>query len=224
MPRKREIIYPVFLECTQYCEDSFWETVFENLAYGKPPCGAYISKNYLCCSYKNKEFSYKIERKDSETLYTDIYKLLHKKMGVLSRRERDRQKLKFTKMEKSIHEGRQEWSNIKRKHIQDVLYERYVIEMKRKHNLTNKQTKYLLSALHISITFKTIARKDIIFEDENITSINGVEFLKNNGHTEIVFKNSICSKSKRPKKITHKKKTMEKNWEKFIKNQRKIKQ
>jgi hypothetical protein len=64
MPVKREIVYPVFLECCQYADDIFWENVFEDLAYGKPPYGTYISKGFLCCSFKNKEFSYKIERKD----------------------------------------------------------------------------------------------------------------------------------------------------------------
>ena len=73
---KRDIIYPVFLECCKYANDSFWENIFEDLAYGKTPYGTYINKNFLCCSYKNKEFSYKIERKDSYQLYNDIYNLL----------------------------------------------------------------------------------------------------------------------------------------------------
>ena len=73
---KKEIIYPVFLECCQFTIDSFWENIFEDLAYGKTPYGTYINKDFLCCSYKDKEFSYKIERKDSEKLYKDIYNLL----------------------------------------------------------------------------------------------------------------------------------------------------
>ena len=63
MPIKREIIYPIFLECCQFTDDKFWENVFEDLAYGKTPYGTYISKDFLCCSYKKKEFSYKIEKK-----------------------------------------------------------------------------------------------------------------------------------------------------------------
>ena len=63
MPIKREIVYPIFLECCQFTDDKFWENVFEDLAYGKTPYGTYISKDFLCCSYKKKEFSYKIEKK-----------------------------------------------------------------------------------------------------------------------------------------------------------------
>ena len=54
----------------------FWENIFENLIYGKVPYGSYISKNYICCNYKRKEFSYKIdETKDSKILYDEIYNL-----------------------------------------------------------------------------------------------------------------------------------------------------
>ena len=88
MPIKREIIYPIFLECCQFADNIFWETIFEDLAYGKAPSGTYISKDFLNCSYKNKEFSYKIERKDPEIIYNDIYKLLTEKLGILSQKEK----------------------------------------------------------------------------------------------------------------------------------------
>ena len=89
MPVKREIIYPIFLECCQFADDIFWETIFEDLAYGRAPSGTYISKDFLNCSYKNKEFSYKIERKDPENIYNDIYKLLTEKLGILSQKEKN---------------------------------------------------------------------------------------------------------------------------------------
>ena len=88
MPIKKEIVYPVFLECCEFATDSFWDNVFEDLAYGKTPYGTYINKNFLCCSYKNKEFSYKIERKEPIELYTDIYDLLTKKLGIMSHKEK----------------------------------------------------------------------------------------------------------------------------------------
>ena len=57
-----ELIYPIFLEVCKYAdEDIFWKYVFEDLAYGRSPYGTYITKNFMCCNYKGKEFSYKIE-------------------------------------------------------------------------------------------------------------------------------------------------------------------
>lgn len=95
MPIKKEIVYPIFLECCQYTNDIFWENIFEDLAYGKTPYGTYISKDFLCCNYKDKEFSYKIEKKNSEQLYEDIYLLLAKKLGLLSQRDKLKKKNRF---------------------------------------------------------------------------------------------------------------------------------
>ena len=66
MTIKKEIIYPIFLECCQYTTDIFWENVFEDLSYGKTPYGTYITKDFLCCNYKEKEFSYKIEKNNQK--------------------------------------------------------------------------------------------------------------------------------------------------------------
>ena len=40
--------------------------IFEDLAYGKTPYGAYFNKDFLCCSFKGKEFSYKLDFKKSK--------------------------------------------------------------------------------------------------------------------------------------------------------------
>ena len=79
MPIKKDIVYPIFIECLQFTEDIFWENIFEDLAYGKTPYGTYISKDFLCCKYKKKDFSYKIERKDPKILYEEVYNLLANK-------------------------------------------------------------------------------------------------------------------------------------------------
>lgn len=166
MPKKHEIIYPVFLECCQYAEDTFWESIFEDLAYSRTPYGTYISKGFLACSYKGKEFSYKIERKDPEILYNDIIKLLTEKLGILSQKEKIKKRLVFDQFEKSIKQSRQEWASIRKKNVKDTLYEKYVIEMKRKHSLSIKQCKYLLSMIMISIMFKSITSKDIEYKGD----------------------------------------------------------
>jgi len=179
MPFKKEIIYPIFLECCQYADDSFWENIFEELAYGKCPYGTYISKNFICCGYKNKEFSYKIERKDPKVLYDDLYKLFTDKLGILSLKEKVQKKLVFSELEKNIKDSRQEWNNIRKKNIKDIMYEKFVIDMKNKYYLSTKQSKNLLGIIMISILFKTISSKDIVYKDDKIVSINGIEFEKN---------------------------------------------
>ena len=220
MPIKKEIIYPVFFECCQYTKDSFWANVFEDLAYGKPPYGTYINKNFLCCSYKNKEFSYKIERKNPQDLYNDIYKLLTKKLEILSNKEKLKKRLDFYKTESKIKEIRQDWANIRKKNIKDLLIERYVTDMKNKYSLTIKQSKYLLSIIFVAIIFKVINNKDIKYSDGKIQHIDGIEFNKK----KIIIKADIYNidVSLSPEIFTEKK-VMSDNWEKYLSILRKYK-
>ena len=220
MVLKKEIIYPVFLECCKHADDSFWENIFEDLAYGKTPYGTYINKNFLCCSYKNKEFSYRIERKDSGELYNDIYNLLTNKLGVLSNKEKLKKRDDFNSTENRIKECRQEWSDIRKKNIKDLLVERYVVDMKNKYSLTIKQSKYLLSILFIAIVFKVITSEDIEYSDSKIQNINGIEFTKK----KIIIKRNIYDISiDLSPECTDNKKVMMENWEKYLNTLRKQK-
>lgn len=215
---KKEIIYPVFLECCEFVTDTFWDNIFEDLAYGKTPYGTYINKNFLCCSYKNKEFSYKIERKNPKELYEDIYNLLTKKLGILSHKEKIKKRVDFHETESRIKECRQEWANIRKKNIKDLLVERYVIDMKNKHSLTIKQAKYLLSVIFIAIVFKVITSKDIEYDNGKIQNIDGIEFTKK----KIIIKRNIydIDVSFSPEIFTDKKE-MSDNWEKYLTTLRK---
>ena len=82
---KNDLIYPIFLDCCLFTDNDFWKYILEDLAYGRSPYGTYIKKDFLCCNYKNKEFSYKInQKKEPEVIYNEIHDLLYNKLGLLS--------------------------------------------------------------------------------------------------------------------------------------------
>ena len=213
MPIRNEIIYPIFFECCEFSPNNFWKNIFEDLAYGKTPYGTYINKDFLCCSYKGKEFIYKIERKDPYVIYNDIYKLLKNKMGVLSNKEKINKRNNFYKTESKIKENRLEWSKIRKKNIKDLLLELYVVEMKKKYNLSIKQTKNLNSIVFIGLTFKIITPKDIIYEDFKIKKIKGIEFANKKIIIKInIYKNKLGISNE----IQDKKTCMADNWNKYL--------
>ena len=216
---KKEIIYPIFLECCQHADDIFWENIFEDLAYGKAPYGTYISKDFLCCGYKKKEFSYKIEKKNVETIYREVYTLLTKKLGLLSQREKVKKKKVFTDLEDSLSNTRKKWVDIKKKNMKELLIELYVTRMKTKHQLSIKQAKYLISIILIAIVFKVITATNIDYSDGRINSIEGIDFIKK----QMIIKHDLYSLEVNfAPHIFVDKKTMSDNWEKFLENLRKI--
>jgi hypothetical protein len=213
MPIKKEIIYPIFLQCCQYTNDVFWENVFEDLAYAKTPYGTYINKDFLCCNYKDKEFSYKIEKKDPKQLYEDVYDLLARKFGLLSQRDKLKKKIDFYNIEEEIKEGRKNWSSIKKKNIKDLLIENYVIDMKNKFCLSLKQARYLLSIIFISMVFKVITIKDIHYSNGKIENIEGIQIKKK----EIILERDIYNiESEFNNCILIESNLMSDNWEKYL--------
>jgi hypothetical protein len=219
MTIKKEILYPIFLECIEYTSDTFWENVFEDLAYGKTPYGTYLNKSFLCCNYKNKEFSYKIERKDPKVLYDDVYNLLAKKLCLLSVRDKLNKKIDFNNIEEEIKQTRESWVNIRKKNIKDLLIENFVINMKTKYSLTVKQSRKLMSDIFIAMIFKVITVKDINYKDGSIISIDGISF----NEKEYNFDKDIYDVENEYRKcILVDKTVISENWDKYLSNLQKI--
>jgi hypothetical protein len=176
---KKDIIYPIFIECLNFCENKFWLSIFEDLAYGKSPHGTFIHKNFFCCNYKGKEFSYKIEEIEPKNIYSDIFNLLTKKLKILSEEDRKNQILDFIKIENELNEQKYDkWSSIKKKSTKDSLIENFIIEKKKCFDLNDKHTKILQKQINLGIIFKTISHKDIILKDGRIEKINDLDFFK----------------------------------------------
>lgn len=218
MPIKKDIVYPIFLECLEYTSDKFWENIFEDLAYAKTPYGTYISKDFLCCKYKKKEFTYKIVRKDPKILYEEIYNLLKNKLGLISGDERLKKKKQVIEIENKINIKHKDWKDIKKKNIKESLIELYVVKMKIKYSLTLQQARYLLSIIYIAIVFKVISTKDIEYEDGIIININGISFLKK----QIVLERELYNlEINFSPEIVLDKTTMQDSWEKYLKELKK---
>mgnify|MGYP001479754302 CR=1 FL=1 len=217
---RKEIIHPIFTQCRKFCDDNFWANIFEDLAYGKTPYGSYISKNFLCCNFKKKDFAYKIDpTKNPEQMYKEIFFLFTNKLGIISNEEKLKQKQMFINMEKDLKDSRKNWNNIKKKNIKELLIELYVIRIKKKFNLSNIQAKYLLSLFYMGIIFKMITSKDIIYQNGQIQHINGIDFVRQQILIGKDFYN--LEKDCSPNIILYEKNLMKDNWDKYIKDMRK---
>jgi hypothetical protein len=218
MMPKKEIVYPIFLECCQYAIDTFWENVFEDLAYGKMPYGTFISNDFLCCSYRKKDFSYKIERKNAKQVHDEVYNLLVNKLGLVSPQERVKQKKAFKEYENTIRYSRNTWSSIRKKSIKELLIELFVTRMKNKYSLSLKESRHLLSVIFMAMVFKVITSDDIQYEKGSIQSINGIEFSK--GKVKINRDLYDLNVNVTPSLVLEKKR-MSDNWTKYLKELKK---
>ena len=212
---KNDLIYPIFIECCQYTTDPYWVSIFGDLAYGRTPYGVYISKGFLCCNYKTKGFSYKIEKKDPDVMFKEVYGLLTTKMGLHSFAEKEDQKVLFYG---SINVDKQNWGNIRKKHTKEILIEKFILEMKNKHNINLNDARKLFSLVCIALLFKTILTTDVVYNAGRISSIDGIKFTENNVEVERdIFQHEI--KYVIPELIESN--LMLNNWVKYLKELRK---
>jgi hypothetical protein len=211
-----ELQYPVFLNASQYAGDTFWKYIFEDLAYGRTPYGTYITKDFICCNYKGKEFSYKIDTtKTGEQLYNELYSILFNKFGLLSMEDKQVLRSKFEKTRDSTSLiNSTSWAGIKKKNIKQLMIENFVITAKKKYVLSQSHTKKLLSYIIIGLIFKTIENDDIDFCDGKIVTIKGFEFEKNNfvkPTNLFVFDSNTAQSANSKKKLSD-------MWEKYLVN------
>lgn len=184
---RRDILYPIFLECCSYTEDDFWKYIFEDLAYGICPYNTYISKGSIQSNIKGHEFSYKINNDTNpEKVYTDVIRLFNKKLDLGSKEDNIKKRLKFDKMrENNKVDG---WCNVKKKSVKSYAIENYVIDIKRKFNLNISQSKKILFIISILIVFNIIHSSSIIYSKGKITEIKNLKYNSGNlfvGDTEI---------------------------------------
>tara|TARA_E500000331_G_scaffold317735_1_gene329318 strand:+ start:1094 stop:1696 length:603 start_codon:yes stop_codon:yes gene_type:complete len=174
------LVHPIFIKCIKYTEDIFWKSIFEDLSYGKCPYGIYIYNDHICCNYKDKKFSYKIDSsKNSEIIYNDVYTIFKNKFGLLSKSDKlQKDKLLVNSQNKLSDNLNNNWSYIKKKNIKTIFLEKYVIKNTLKYGLSKNQSKALYNNIILGLVLKTINNIDIIYENREIKEIKCIKFNK----------------------------------------------
>lgn len=162
MPVKKEILYPVFIHAAMCSSDAFWVSVFEDLAYGIAPLGAYFEHATLRSRLKGREFTFEFNNKEADTVFEELQYILRIKFKLVSQVDHRKHRESFTKnLERTRRNG---WTDIKKKNIRNLLIENYVIEIKYKYGLSSKQTQKLLQKIMLGFYFKLIRPSQVIYD------------------------------------------------------------
>lgn len=161
-----KVQYPIFLEFTHHVKDDYWKLLYEDMAFGKFPCGAYIQKNFFCCFCKGKEFSVELIPKNF-SVFTQIHSLLSNDLGIRSEKE------KLVLKENVIQS--QDVKDPKRI-IKDVSLTSFIIKKGEDYRLPDNIIRKIFSFFIIGFMFKTLLLKDVVFDGNKIQDIRGFTF------------------------------------------------
>ena len=172
--KDQTIVYPVFLHSSFLCGDDFWKKIFEELAYGISPYGTFFDGNAICCRYKSQNFLFNFTNQTPIEVYTKLKLIFQSKLKLKSKLDHFNDKRIFLSV--LSKQSCNEWVQIKKKNIKDILIEMYVIDMKNKHHLSVIQMKQLFSIIMLGFHFKLLTNKDIVYniDTKRIDSIEGI--------------------------------------------------
>lgn len=172
----KDIIYPIFLKCNT-SQDGFWNHIFENMAYGVFPSGVHIRKN--CIYIQGKKKTTQIINIDVDNPNVFLEKIKQSMKSVLylgSKKDIMMDRKIFYTAQNKMCNGFNDWSKIRKKCIRSILLDNYVSDLQKKHNLTTKDTRNILSILTMYINFNLITSKHIELDEKRIVNIKNVSF------------------------------------------------
>lgn len=200
MKLTKEIIYPIFIQVSTYCKDNFWKQLYIDMAYGHFPFGVSVYKDRVFCSFKDKKFNYTC-KDDPEDIHRSLTDLFKTKLGILSSIDILQKRQNFQLL---LYENFDDWKNIKKKNIRDLLIEKYALKLKDQYNLPINKVRRIIKKIILGFYFKLISNTDILYDAEQ-------------GIMDIQMNNMTIVKYTKPKDHVHYKKTMSDQWLKYNK-------
>tara|TARA_Y100001980_G_C14539972_1_gene317562 strand:+ start:1057 stop:1512 length:456 start_codon:yes stop_codon:yes gene_type:complete len=133
----------------------------------------------MCCGFKGKEFSYRVDPNiPVPQLFREVKTILKGKLGIQSSSDilSSREKFEKTSERLALHEC-SDWNLIKKKEVRCLLLENFIISQSKSAN--RMLQKKLLSSLMLAIQLKIINNEDIIIHRGNVVEIKKWEKIKN---------------------------------------------
>src|ERR1700690_3860665 len=118
---KKEVLYPIFEECSNIVSDEYWKSFYDELSYGKTPKSLYISNGTICTSNKRKSFTYSFTNKQAKTVAKELHTLILENTNLYSNKDLKKKKLDMELAKKEIEKTKKvsKFSMIKSKNTRE---------------------------------------------------------------------------------------------------------
>ena len=172
-------IFPIFMECKELTLDPYWQDIFIQCSIGKFPKGIRMGKDGSINIFNGKIKEVISLSGDIIDIFKIMMGIFKEKLGLISDRDIIDKKKEIKKLKKKIKEGYEgSWKQIKPKYIKNTLLLNFVLNNKKKYDLSLSTAKKLLSMIRLSLIFKKIVSDDIHYVDGVIKRIEGLKFNK----------------------------------------------
>lgn len=187
------VIYPIFIECKEYVLDGYWKDVLSQCAINRFPKGIRykVTMNPGSSDDSGFEhiFSIKTMKKlgsrggvevinlptEPKVLAGCLLSIFREKLDMYSSLDLQIKKEEFEVMNSSLKVNYDcTWKELKPKNVKDMMIRNYVIELQKRHSLTDGQARKLLSEINCCVQLKILDQESIVYSSGKIQSIDGI--------------------------------------------------
>lgn len=182
---KKKTVYNIFLTMAEYTDDNFWKSIFIDFSQNNPRRGfTYYQYDYIDSEsnigrlvYKSKGKEYFVDiSNDLKKSFTNIQNFIIEKTNIMSEIDKERRrKENFLNLTETNKIMKNSWSNIKNYDTRKLLVYNYIINFSKLNNLSPENNKKLLNAINIGISSGIFDSSNIIINDGEIVTINGLD-------------------------------------------------
>lgn len=215
-----KIVYPLFQECAQYTLDAFWQQVFQDCARGKFPKGCSPDQQGETLIIRSKNgtnkavINYKLSESENspEKIFKDLKILFQDHLNIKSMIDREEIRAELDEICKSLQESFSgNWQQIKRKKIKDPIIRRYILDLKERHQLNDRETAEVAQLIKLGFLFNWISNENVIYQDQQIVDIETLQFNEEDRTFHLEEQITTCTREYKPKLFK-----LANLWEKFL--------
>jgi len=203
-------LYPIFERCAKMTLDEYWKDIFCGASQNKFPKGVrYDSKSntlFIRTQLQSgKIITDSVELGTSpESMFKIIQEVFRERLGIFSPLDIQVKRSEITEMREScILSLDCGWKDIKPRSLKELIITRYIINLKEKYNLNDRDAKKAYITLQLGFQLKQLCSDDVIYEKMSIKNIEG--FVYDETTKEFKIDRPIPQSTKKEKKNPSKK-------------------
>jgi len=178
--KEKKVLYPIFNECAEFTLDPFWTQLFDECAKGKFPKGSSIDQNSGMTIYfktKTDTVSYNMKEKSPEQIFSDLKQHFQVYLKLKSVRDNQEIQEELDDICKDLQEiFTSSWQNIRKKKIKDPIIRSFILDLKERYDLNDKETCQLAKIIKLGFLFNWIENDNVIYENQQIIDITTLTF------------------------------------------------
>jgi len=159
-----------FFEISEFCDDKYWENVFLDMSKNKLPKGVTMNNEKGTVTIKKYVVVYKQDQPLGK-FYNNITSLLRNHLKMYS-------PFDLVVGDSKTPSPPKTWKDIKPRKNKDDYITNYIVNLKNKYSLSEKEFERIYCTIFLGFQMKKITQKDIIFEEGKVKNIKNLKINK----------------------------------------------